>query len=122
MDTPKGRRPDRFESEHRGKERVRRTSVLRVPLFQIAHPLCKQFYGNVFVVREQVPLCGSPCIIDKRVGISRESRYTGDNVASEETGDISLDRGKQGANSRIQQENLLPTPPIATLFCSGEVE
>ena len=48
----------------RGRQDVRRrTSILCVPLLEIAQTLHEQFYRDVFVVVEQMSLCCLPCVV-----------------------------------------------------------
>ena len=55
---------------------IEQTSVLCVPLFEIAEPLCEEFDGDVLVVVEQMSLRGLSGVVHERVRIGRNARYT----------------------------------------------
>lgn len=57
------------------------TSILRVPLLHITKPLRQEFYRNILVVTEQMPLSRCPGIIDKGISIGCVSSHTANNIS-----------------------------------------
>jgi hypothetical protein len=87
-ETPKGRRPTEsgiqlmiLASASRLCPMVPLTTVLRVPLLQIAQSLCQHLDRDLLIVGEQVLLSSGPGIVDERVGIRGNSSHSREDVA-----------------------------------------
>lgn len=63
------------------KNKAPRTSKLSITLLHITQSLNQHFYWDVFVIREQVPLCAIPGKVDKRIGVRSDTGETSKNVA-----------------------------------------
>jgi len=59
-------------------------SVLSVALLQIADLLDQLLHGDGLLIRQRVPLCGQPGVVDEDVGVSSDSSDAGGNVSGGE--------------------------------------
>jgi hypothetical protein len=64
------------------KLQMRPTSVLCIPLLQVAQSLSELFYRNVLVEREEMTLRGGSSVIDERVCVGGETSDSYDDVAT----------------------------------------
>lgn len=74
----------------------------------------KKFYRDVFIVQEQVLLSGDSCIVDKGVGIGRDTSDTTDYISAHSVRTWGIRRKE--VCSRVKEEDLLAATTIATVL------
>jgi hypothetical protein len=56
------------------------TTILCIPLLEIAHPLDKHLGWYVFIVVKKVTLCCRPSVVDQRIRVSGDSSNTTNDI------------------------------------------
>ena len=76
-----------------------RTTVLSIPLFHIAKPLCELLDGDILIVLQQMFLRDRPRIVDERIGIRGDPGDTANHVSVLDPG-ISGGEMERGGDER----------------------
>jgi hypothetical protein len=96
------------------------TSVLCIPLLQVAQSLSELFYWNVLVEREEMTLCSGSSVIDERVCIGGETSDTYDDVATQY---LILIRHLCKIDHLLgEQVELLAAPSVPSLLGHAQIE